>query len=213
MTIAGVAAVVLLAGAVGVVRLAAGCTPGVDCGYVSGYDSPQTLVLVDVDGLTLRVGWQGCADYAALQAVERPDEVVLRVYWRSRRTFRCAALVDDLAALSLNYQVRLSAPLGARRLVGPDGAALPWLDEATMLRFTPPVQMSGLAGLRYRGPAYWWPRDRGAHRPVGAAVRVPARGRGRRPVVPAAGGMPVAGRPQAGRLISPSAGQAVRARG
>jgi hypothetical protein len=156
VTIAGVAAVVLLAGAVGVVRLAAGCTPGVDCGYVSGYDSPQTLVLVDVDGLTLRVGWQGCADYAALQAVERPDEVVLRVYWRSRRTFRCAALVDDVAALSLNYQVWLSAPLGARRLVGPDGAALPWLDEATMLRFTPPVQMSGLAGLRYRGPAYWY---------------------------------------------------------
>lgn len=156
VTIAGVAAAALLAGAVGVVRLAAGCTPGVDCGYVSGYDPPQTLVLLDVDGLTLRAGWQGCADYAALQAVERPGEVVLRVYWRSRRTFECGALVDDIAAPSLNLQVRLSAPLGGRRLVGPDGELLPRLDEAAMLRFTPPVRMSGLAGLRYRGPAYWY---------------------------------------------------------
>jgi hypothetical protein len=156
VTIAGVAAVVLLAGAVGVVRAALKCTPWVDCGYVSGYDSPQTLVLVDIDGQTLRAGWLGCAEYAALQAVERPHEVVLRVYWRSRRTFECDALADDYAAPTLDYQVRLSAPLGGRALVGPDGAALPWLDEAAMLRFTPPVQMSGLAGLRYRGPAYWY---------------------------------------------------------
>jgi hypothetical protein len=82
--------------------------------------------------------------------------VVLRVYWRSHRTFQCSALEDDFAAESLNFQVRLSAPLGGRRLVGPDGVALPWLDEAAMLRFTPPVQVSGLAGLRYRGPAYWY---------------------------------------------------------
>jgi hypothetical protein len=156
VTIAAGAAVLLIVGAVGVVRAALKCTPGVDCGYVSGYDSPQTLVLVDVDGQTLRTGWVGCAEYAALQAVERRDEVVLRVYWRSRRTFECGALVDDFAALSLNFQVRLSVPLGGRRLVGPDGVALPWLDEAAMLRFTPPVQMSGLAGLGYRGPAYWY---------------------------------------------------------
>jgi hypothetical protein len=114
-----VAAVVLLAGAVGVVRAALRCTPGVDCGYASGYDSPQTVVLVDIDGQTLRTGWLGCAEYAALQAVERPHEVVLRVYWRSRRTFECGALADDFAAVSLNSQVRLSAPLGGRRLVGP----------------------------------------------------------------------------------------------
>ena len=156
MTIAAGAAVLLLAGAVGVVRAALKCTPGVDCGYVSGYDSPQTLVLVDIDGQTLRAGWQGCAEYAALRAVERHGEVVLRVYWRSRRTFECSALVDDFAAPSLNFQVRLSAPLGGRRLVGPDGVALPWLDEAAIVRFTPPVQMGGLAGLRYRGPAYWY---------------------------------------------------------
>ena len=156
MTIAAGAAVLLLAGAVGVVRAALKCTPGVDCGYVSGYDSPQTVVLVDIDGQTLRTGWLGCAEYAALQAVERPHEVVLRVYWRSRRTFECDPLADDFAAVSLNFQVRLSAPLGGRRLVGPDGVALPWLDEAAMLRFTPPVQTSGLAGLRYRGPAYWY---------------------------------------------------------
>jgi hypothetical protein len=155
MTIAAVVVALLLAGGVAVVRAIARCTPGIDCGYVSGYDSPQTLVLVDVDGQTLRAGWQGCAQYAALQAVERRDEVVLRVFWRSRRTFRCGELVDDIAAPSLNLQVRLSAPLGGRRLVGPDGAALPRLDETAMLRFTPPVQISGLAGLRYRGPAYW----------------------------------------------------------
>jgi hypothetical protein len=155
MMIAAVVVALVLAGAVAVVRVVARCTPGIDCGYVSGYDSPQTLVLVDVDGQTLRAGWQGCAQYAALQAVERPGEVVLRVHWRSPRTYECGQLVDDFAAPSLNLQVRLSAPLAGRRLVGPDGAALPWLDEATMLRFTPPVQMSGLAGLRYRGPAYW----------------------------------------------------------
>ena len=155
LTIAAVVVALLLAGAVVVVRVTARCTPGIDCGYVSGYDSPQTIVLLDVDGQTLRAGWQGCAEYATLQAVERPDRVVLRVYWRSRRTFQCGQLVDDFAAPSLNFQVRLSAPLGRRRLVGPDGVALPWLDETTMLRFTPPVQMSGLAGLRYRGPAYW----------------------------------------------------------
>jgi hypothetical protein len=153
---AGGAAVLLLAGAVGVVRAALKCTPGVDCGFVSGYDSPQTVVVLDVDGQTLRAGWQGCAEHADLQAVERRDEVVLRVYWRSRRTYRCGELVDDFAAPSLNLQVQLSAPLGGRRLVGPDGVALPWLDESAMLRFTPPVQMSGLAGLRYRGPAYWY---------------------------------------------------------
>jgi hypothetical protein len=155
VTIAAVVVALLLAGAAVAVRAVARCTPGIDCGYVSGYDAPQTVVLLDVDGQTLRAGWQGCAQYAALQAVERPGEVVLRVYWRSRRTFECGALVDDIAAASLNFQVRLSAPLGGRRLVGPDGAALPLLDESTMLRFTPPVQMSGLDGLRYRGPAYW----------------------------------------------------------
>ena len=111
---------VLLAGAVGVVRAALRCTPGVDCGYVSGYDSPQTVVLVDIDGQTLRTGWLGCAEYAALQAVERPHEVVLRVYWRSRRTFECGALADDFAAVSLNFQVRLSAPLDGRRVAVAD---------------------------------------------------------------------------------------------
>jgi hypothetical protein len=111
VTIAAAAAVVLLAGAAGVVRAALKCTPWVDCGYVSGYDSPQTLVLVDIDGQTLRIGWQGCAEYAALQSIERRHEVVLRVYWRSRRTFECDALADDFAAVSLDFQVRPASPI------------------------------------------------------------------------------------------------------
>jgi hypothetical protein len=167
VTFAAAAATVLLAGAAGAARLALGPTPA---GYESGYSPPDTVVLAGADGVTLRAGIGGCYEHVALQALERPSSVLLRVSWRTRPN--CGfppgwAITPPLP--SLNLQVQLSAPLGGRRLVGPDGAALPRLDEAAMLRFTPPVQMSGLAGLRYRGPAYWY-RQPQPPRPAGLAA-------------------------------------------
>jgi hypothetical protein len=130
VTFAAVAAV-LLAGAAGAARVALGHTPA---GYESGYSPPDTVVLVGADGVTLWAGIGGCYEHTALQALERPGSVLLRVSWRTRPN--CGfppgwAVTPRLP--SLNLQVGLSAPLGGRRLVGPDGAALPRLDEAQML--------------------------------------------------------------------------------
>ena len=66
---AGVA-VLLMACAVGVVRLVAGCTPGVDCGIETGYSPPASMVLVSTDGRTLWAGYSGCVEDAALQALD-----------------------------------------------------------------------------------------------------------------------------------------------
>ncbi len=144
-TVAAGVAVLLVACAVSVARLVVGCIPGVDC-IESGYSPPATMVLVSADGHTLWAGWLGCAENATLEAVQTPGSVVLRVYWRRHRTFQCGSDVQAAAvALTLSYHVRLSSPLAARRLVGPDGVALAWLDEARMLSF------------RDSGRRYPWP--------------------------------------------------------
>jgi len=111
-----------------------GCTPRAD-GTETGYSTPGTMVLVGPDDRTLTVGWIGCAQYAALQATERRGSVMLRMYWRRNRAFQCSDLATSIAALTLDYQVRLAAPLASRRLTGPDGVALPWLAQAQLLRF------------------------------------------------------------------------------
>lgn len=125
------AAVLLLAGAAVAASLASGQAPA---GYESGYSPPDFVVLVGADGVTLRAGIGGCYEHTALQALERPGSVLLRVYWRTRPNCGFPPGSDITPPLpSLNLQVQLSAPLGGRRLVGPDGAALPRLDEARML--------------------------------------------------------------------------------
>jgi hypothetical protein len=113
--------------------------PRVGIGTESGYDPPETVVLVSDGGMTLQAGYIACVQYSALQVIERPDSVTLRVYWRGPG--ECAPPADsvELAALSLNYQVQLAAPLGSRRLVGPSGEALPRLDQAAMLAFASPA--------------------------------------------------------------------------
>jgi hypothetical protein len=140
----------LLAGMAVAVRVVAGCTPGVDCGTEAGYAAPQTMVLVGADDRTLWAGWVGCAQSAALLAVQRPRSVLLRVYWRRSRTFGCGTSPGVgvvRPALGLSLRVRLPVPLAGRRLLGPDGAALPWLDAATMLRF-PSQEQAGMPPLR-----------------------------------------------------------------
>jgi hypothetical protein len=138
VTVAVAAALMMAATVAGVVWLGAGRPPL--AGPSSGYDPPQTMILVSDDGTTLRFGYVACVQYDAPQTIERPDSVTLRVHWRGADGCAPPGASVAMAELTLNYQVTLAAPLGSRRLVGPDGEALPWVGQAALLGFPgPPV--------------------------------------------------------------------------
>jgi hypothetical protein len=126
-------AVMMAATIAGAAWLAAGGPPW--AGPDSGYSPPQTMVLVSGDGRTLQAGYVACVKDAAMQAIERPGSVTLRVYWHGPGGCAPSGAGVAMAELTLNYQVHLASPLGTRRLVGPDGLALPWLNQAALLTF------------------------------------------------------------------------------
>ena len=213
-----VAAMLMLAGAAVSVRLiAGGGLPWAGTGAESGYSPPDTMVLVSADGRTLYAGYSTCVEHGTLQATERPGSVTLRVYWHDDAGFTCfpPGVGVALARPSLNHLVRLASPLGGRRLEGPDGEVLPWLNQAAMLTIPSPP-----ASRQYGDPALalpfpvWGrlvPTTRCLQSPGsnGSLMLEQCAHGGTRPAVPPAGA-PVTVRGRAGHLLD-SGQQAARA--